>query len=240
MAGWTGRQGKRRRGRRGSTDVRSNRLCRADLRRTEQNPLWQRAQCSGRIREGLAGQRNCSSGIGEEYAAGFPGIDHQCARKGCLSDLKLHLVADSGAIEGCGEGEDYHRFPELDGRRRPEDDGRSYLRALAEQRRREGESGDQTGALKVQEANLPRGLVGNFWGAVRIPRAPRFICFPFRIDVARTEPIVNGRTEVCSKYPKISPKSAELVSCFILKVRYAGPIPHRASSSVNHGASLNR
>ena len=68
-----------------------------------------------RIRQSQPGQRYRGCGVSQEYACGLPRFHHECSGEGCISHFELYLAADSGPIQGCGEGQDDCRFPELDG-----------------------------------------------------------------------------------------------------------------------------
>src|SRR5689334_2664753 len=117
VASWLGRQGQRGSRRNGPSDAGRNWVHRADLRRAEQDRLRTGQKLVRNIRESISGQRDGGSRLGQKYAGGFPGVDYQRARKGCLSDLQLHLAADTGKVERGGKGKNPGRFPDLDGGR---------------------------------------------------------------------------------------------------------------------------
>ena len=76
--------------------------------------------------------------------------------QGRLSHLQLYLAADSGKVQGSGQGQDPCRFPDLDGRRRPENDRRTDLRALAGQCSGKGERRHQVSAVGASAAKQER------------------------------------------------------------------------------------
>ena len=123
-------------------DAGSHRLRRAHLRSANKNPIWQRAEFRRQLRERIARKRDCRRSLGSEDARGFPRLHHQRSGEGCLSDRQFHLAADSGAVQGSGEGKNSLRLPDLDGDRRPENDFCSGLRPASRERRGEGERSD--------------------------------------------------------------------------------------------------
>ena len=62
--------------------------------------------------------------------------------KDAYPDFQLHLVVGPAAIAGCGQRQDPGRLPELDGHRRTEDDGSTFLRASTGSCCAERERGD--------------------------------------------------------------------------------------------------
>ena len=70
---------------------------------------------AGTLAEGCPGRRDRSRGFGKEHARRLPCFHHQRARQGRLSHFQLYLAADSGKVQGPGEGQDSGGFPELDG-----------------------------------------------------------------------------------------------------------------------------
>ncbi len=74
--------------------------------------------------------------------------------KDAYPDLQLHLAADSGKIQGSWQGQNPRRLPYLDGRRWPENDRRSDLRAFAGECGGQGEGRDQASAVgELREAS---------------------------------------------------------------------------------------
>ncbi len=91
-----GGKGQRRRCWFAQADAQLHRLHRADLCHSEQNALRSGEESIRRVRQGGLGWRfrGCGWG-GQNHAGRFPGLHHQCSRKGCLPDLQLYLAADS-------------------------------------------------------------------------------------------------------------------------------------------------
>ncbi len=67
--------------------------------------------------------------------------------KDAYPDFQLHLAADTGKIQGGWQGENPRRLPDLDGRRWPEDDCRSDLRAFARECGGQGQRRNQASAV---------------------------------------------------------------------------------------------
>ncbi len=55
----------------------------------------------GQVDQGVDGNgERGGGGSGEEHAGRLPGVDHECSGSECVSDLVVHLAADSGPLEG--------------------------------------------------------------------------------------------------------------------------------------------
>ena len=57
------------------------------------------------------GERDRGCGFCHENARGFPCIHHQRSGQGRLSDFQLYLAADTGKVQGPGQGQDPGEFP---------------------------------------------------------------------------------------------------------------------------------
>src|SRR5260370_9340589 len=93
------RQRQRRRHRLDQEHPELHRLRRTDLRRNQQNPLWQREERCRRIREGLAHGRQCGRcGRRQGKGGGLPRFHHQRTRQALLSNLQLYVALDSRKV----------------------------------------------------------------------------------------------------------------------------------------------